>query len=147
MCHSLELRLGHDMGDISQVSQSLVNLGYRRVDLVTRRGDFAVRGGIVDVFSPLDDHPVRADFFGSVVDELTWFDVSSQRSLPDTLECLDVLPARELLLTDQVKQRARELRAEFPGLDTMLDKMSQGIAVEGMESLQPILASDLMSGH
>ena len=141
---SLELRVGHDVGDISQLAQSLVTLGYRRVDLVTRRGDFAVRGGIVDVFSPLDDHPIRVDFFGSVVDELTWFDVSSQRSLPDTVEFLDILPARELVLTDDVKQKARELRSEFPGLDTMLDKMSQGIAVEGMESLQPILAAQLV---
>jgi transcription-repair coupling factor (superfamily II helicase) len=141
---SLELRVGDDVEDISELAQLLVNLGYRRVDLVTRRGDFAVRGGIVDVFSPLDDHPVRADFFGSVVDELTWFDISSQRSLPDTVRALDVLPVRELLLTDPVKQRARELRSEFPGLDTMLDKISQGIAVEGMESLQPILAPKLI---
>jgi transcription-repair coupling factor (superfamily II helicase) len=141
---SLQLRPGQDIGDISKLADSLLTLGYRRVDLVTRRGDFAVRGGIVDVFSPLDDHPVRADLFGSVVDELTWFDVSSQRSLQDSLEFLDVLPARELPLTDQVKQRASELRSEFPGLGTMLDKISQGIAVEGMESLQPILASQLM---
>jgi transcription-repair coupling factor (superfamily II helicase) len=141
---SVQLRRGTDIGDISQLVQSLVDLGYRRVDLVTRRGDFAVRGGIVDVFSPLDDHPVRADLFGSVVDELAWFDVTSQRSLPDTLEALDILPARELLLTDRVKQRARELRSEFPGLETMLEKISQGIAVEGMESLQPILASQLV---
>ena len=142
--NSVELRVGGDVGDMSELAESLVNLGYRRVDLVTRRGDFAVRGGIVDVFSPLDDHPIRADFFGSVVDELTWFDVSSQRSLPDTVDTVEILPARELLLTDQVKQRARELVSEFPGLDTMLDKISQGIAVEGMESLQPILASELV---
>ena len=141
---SVELRVGEDYGDISELAETLVTLGYRRVDLVTRRGDFAVRGGIVDVFSPLDDHPVRADFFGSVVDELSWFDVTSQRSLPDPVNSLDILPARELLLSDQVMQRARELRSEFPGLETMLDKISQGIAPEGMESLQAILSPRLL---
>lgn len=141
---SIGVRRGEDVGDISLLAQSLVNLGYRRVDLVTRRGDFAVRGGILDVFSPLDEHPTRVDLFGSVVDELTWFDVTSQRSLPEAVATLDILPARELLLTDQVRQRAKELRSEFPGLDTMLDKIAEGIAVEGMESIQSILSSRLL---
>lgn len=140
----LSLQVGHDVGEVTAVASELVDMGYRRVDLVTRRGDFAVRGGMVDVFSPLEEHPVRADFFGSVVDEMTWFDVSSQRSLPDAPSVVDLLPARELVLTPQVCQRAKELVGEYPGLETMLEKIAQGIAVEGMESLQPILAERLI---
>ncbi|MUN65000.1 hypothetical protein GMA12_17965 [Kocuria sediminis] len=44
-----------------------------RVDMMTRRGAFAVRGAIIDVFSPVEDHPVRIEFFGDEVDELRWF--------------------------------------------------------------------------
>lgn len=141
---SVVLEAGLEVGDVSDLAATLVDLGYRRVDLVTRRGDFAVRGGIVDVFSPLSDHPVRADFFGSVVDELTWFDVTSQRSLADQVNSVDILPARELPITDDIRQRARELRGEYPGLGPMLDKIAEGIAVEGMESLQPILSPRLL---
>jgi len=141
---SLSLRLGGDAGDVSTLAENLHALGYRRVDLVTRRGDFAVRGGIVDLFNPLDDHPVRVDFFGSVVDELTWFDVSSQRSLSDPVELVDILPVRELLLTDSVRQRARELAAEYPGVEGMLEKIANGIAPEGMEALQALLSDRLV---
>ena len=51
---------------------SLAEAAYARVDMVTRRGEFAVRGGIIDVFSPVEDHPVRIEFFGDEVDELRW---------------------------------------------------------------------------
>ena len=138
------LRRGADIGDIDLLAARLIDAGYRRVDLVTRRGDFALRGGIVDIFSPLSDHPVRADLFGSVVDELTWFDVSSQRSLAEPVEEVDILPAREFLLTADVRARARELRGEYPGLEGMLEKIANGIAVEGMESLQPLLSARLL---
>lgn len=142
---SMSWRVGDDVGDMDTVISTLLGMGYRRVDLVTRRGDFAVRGGILDVFPPLGDHPVRADFFGSVLDELTWFDITTQRSLPDAVDSVDVLPARELALTPEVRQRAQELRGEYPGLEGMLDKIANGLAVEGMESLQPLLAEGLVS--
>ena len=140
---SIELVKGHTDIDIDHLAATLVEFGYRRVDLVTRRGDFAVRGGIVDLFPPLAAHPVRSDFFGSRVDELTWFDVSTQRSLPETLDSVDILPARELPITDQVRHRARQLVAEYPGVAGMLEKISQGIATDGMESLQPLLVEAL----
>jgi len=67
--------------DLLEVSRSLVELGYQRVDLVSRRGEVAVRGGILDVFPPLAAHPVRVDFFGDDIDEIREFAVSDQRSL------------------------------------------------------------------
>ena len=58
----------------------LVLLGFVRSDLVERRGDFAVRGGILDVFLPDCDHPIRIDFFGDQIEELAWFTVADQRT-------------------------------------------------------------------
>ena len=120
-------------------AETLVSLAYHRVDLVTRRGEFAIRGGILDVFPPLADHPVRADFFGSEIDELSFFSVADQRSLSEIVEAVDIPPAREMLLTDTVRSSARQLAQEYPGVTAMLDKIAEGIPVEGMESLQPIL--------
>ena len=66
--------------------RALVDAAYVRVDLVERRGEFAVRGGIVDVFPPTEEHPVRVDFFGDTVEEIRYFSVADQRSSDLTLD-------------------------------------------------------------
>ncbi|MGA1784661.1 MAG: transcription-repair coupling factor, partial [Pontimonas sp.] len=138
----LRLEKGHYDGGIEGLSSGLVALAYQRVDLVTGRVEFAVRGGIGDVFPALEDHPVRADFFGDEIDELTSFAVADQRSL-SAVDSVDVPPAREMLLTDSLRSRAKELAHEYPGVGTMLEKIANGIPVDGMESLQPALAASM----
>ncbi len=141
---ALELIRGGRGYDLSGLALELAELAYARVDLVTRRGEFAVRGGILDVFPPDAEHPVRADFFGDEIEQLRFFSVADQRSLPDDLDRVDLLPSRELLLTDAVRQRAREMEREFPSLEGMLAKIAEGMPVEGMESLAPALVGDLV---
>jgi transcription-repair coupling factor (superfamily II helicase) len=139
----VELKAG-DSADLDQVVQRLADIAYARVDLVTKRGEFAVRGGILDVFPPTDEHPMRVEFWGDEVEEIRTFAVADQR----TLELADHLwapPCRELLLTDEVRQRAAELLTENPQLAEMLDKLAAGIPVEGMESLAPALVNRLDS--
>ena len=75
----VRLRTG-DEADLEQVVADLVEAGYARVDLVEKRGDVAVRGGIVDVFPPTEEHPLRVEFFGDEVDEIRYFKVADQRS-------------------------------------------------------------------
>ncbi|WP_157156858.1 transcription-repair coupling factor [Diaminobutyricimonas sp. LJ205] len=130
--------------DLAQLASSLVELAYARVDMVTRRGEFAVRGGILDVFSPIADHPVRVDFFGDEIEQMRLFSVADQRSLPDPIDELRLPAARELLLGEPVRQRAREMLHEFPSLSAILEKLSQGIPVDGMESLAPALIDGLV---
>src|SRR6195952_918719 len=85
----------------------LVDLAYSRVDMVGKRGEFAVRGGILDVFPPTAEHPVRAEFWGDEVTELRMFSVADQRSIPEVeLDTVVAVPCRELLLTDDVRERA-----------------------------------------
>ncbi|WP_420175907.1 transcription-repair coupling factor [Luteococcus sp. OSA5] len=129
--------------DIGALSQALVGAAYNRVDLVERRGEFAVRGGIVDVFPPTEEHPVRIDFFGDEVDEIRHFTVADQRSMPSTITQVVASPCRELLLDDSVRARARELLLAHPELAEMLDKLADGHAVEGMEALTPALVDGL----
>ena len=111
--------------DLPELSARLVDLAYSRVDMVTRRGEFAVRGGIVDVFSPTDEHPLRLEFFGDELEQIRPFSVSDQRSLPDAVESAQLPPSRELLLSPAVRQRAREMQHEFPGLAQMLAKIGR----------------------
>ncbi|MEI9908003.1 MAG: hypothetical protein WDO06_09145 [Actinomycetota bacterium] len=63
----MELELGQETG-LEPLVEHLTSLAYNRTDLVERRGDFAVRGGIVDIFLPLSAHPVRVDFFGDEIE-------------------------------------------------------------------------------
>ncbi|MBK0418488.1 transcription-repair coupling factor [Leucobacter sp. CSA1] len=137
------LRAGERSDGLDAVARGLVELAYTRVDMVTRRGEFAVRGGILDVFPPTAEQAVRVDFFGDEVDQIRRFAVSDQRSAGDPLPGLELWPARELLLTDEVRERAIDLLPRFPALSTLLEKIGEGIAVEGMESLLPQLVPGL----
>ena len=83
----LELKVG-DSIDLGEAVKKLVEIGYERVEMVERRGQIAVRGGILDIFVPGNEHPLRVDFFGDEIEEVRQFLVSDQRSLdiaPDGL--------------------------------------------------------------
>ena len=70
-----------DSIDLTNAVTKLVELGYERVEIVEKRGEFAVRGGILDIFIPGSEHPLRVDFFGDEVEEIRNFSVADQRSL------------------------------------------------------------------
>lgn len=139
----VELHHG-DTADLTDVAERLVNAAYTRVDMVERRGEFAVRGGILDVFPPTEDHPLRVEFWGDEVSEIRWFAVADQRSLEIAEHGLWAPPCREILLTDAVRERAAALVEDLPGAAEMLDKLAAGVAVEGMESLAPVLVDRMV---
>lgn len=131
-----------DIVDLDETVTRLSLLAYTRVDLVERRGEFAVRGGLLDVFPPTDEHPVRVEFFGDDIDDIRHFSVADQRALDPTSHAptLAAPPCREMLMTQAVRDRARALIPAHPGLTDILDKIAEGIAVEGIEALAPVLA-------
>jgi len=148
------LHVGQEIG-FEEVIARLVELAYTRVDMVGRRGEFAVRGGILDIFAPTAEHPVRVEFWGDEVTEMRMFAVADQRSIPEIeVETLVAVACRELLLTDDVRARAAELvalaaargqtgEAAITGSVTdMLAKLAEGIPVDGMEALLPVLRPD-----
>lgn len=126
----------------------LVDLAYTRVDMVGKRGEFAVRGGILDVFPPTAEHPVRVEFWGDEISEMRMFSIADQRSIPEIpVQNVIAVPCRELLMTDDVRERAAALAAEHPthensvpgSVPDMLAKLAEGIPVDGMEALLPLL--------
>lgn len=137
--------------EFERLIERLVYLAYTRVDMVGKRGEFSVRGGILDVFPPTAEHPVRVEFWGDEISEMRMFSVADQRSIPELdVDTVVALPCRELLLTEEVKAHAAKLIAERPrtedrltgSVGEMLAKLAEGIPVDGMEALQPVLRPD-----
>ena len=128
---------------LEETARRLEAAAYTRVDMVESRGEYAVRGGILDVFPPSEPRPVRVDFFGDEIDEVSSFAVADQRTI-EALGAVTATACRELVLTDTVRERAAALADAVPGAADMLEKISQGIAVEGMESLAPVLVEAMV---
>ena len=134
-----------DQVDPSQLLDDLVRAGYRREYQVEHRGEVAVRGSIVDVFPSTADGPVRIDLWGDEVDRLSEFSVADQRSTVERAE-VEIFPCRELLPTDEVRERAAALVATEPWGREQWERLAEGQTFDGMESWLPWLVPDGRSG-
>jgi transcription-repair coupling factor (superfamily II helicase) len=124
--------------ELEDLLERLVAAGYQRTDMVERRGEVAVRGGLVDFFPPGEDHPVRVEFWGDEVEGVRSFAVASQRSLTE-LPSVEAFPCREVVLGAAERSRARQLAHEAPAAGDLLARVAEGLDVEGVESLLPLL--------
>ncbi|MGH2740807.1 MAG: transcription-repair coupling factor [Actinomycetota bacterium] len=121
------------------LAESLARLGYERTDLVSHRGEFALRGGIVDVFPGTASRPARAEFDGDLVERLRAFSPSTQTSTGDVGR-IEVFPVRELLPDENVASRAETLVPRYKDrFRDPLERLSQGLFFEGMETVAPLL--------
>lgn len=134
-----------DIVDLPNLARELENLGYTRVDMVEQRGQFSVRGGILDVFPPQEAHPLRIELWGDEVDEIRAFSLQDQRTLGVVDSGVWAVACRELLLTPHVRAKARSEMDRLPGAAEILELASQGIAAPGLESLAPILVGGMDS--
>ncbi len=97
---------------IDDIYARLFNAGYERVDLIEGRGQFAARGGIVDVFPVNEERPFRIELFDDVIESIRWFDTGSQRSY-DNAPMVRVLPARDIIHSKDTRSEGDEP----PGID------------------------------
>src|SRR5438552_2055285 len=124
--------------DPAELAAVLVAAGYRREYQVEHRGEVAVRGSIVDVFPSTATAPVRIDLWDDEVDRLNEFSVTDQRSTVD-VERIELFPCRELLPTDEVRDRAARLVGAEPWGREQWERLAEGATFEGMESWLPWL--------
>lgn len=122
--------------DLDATTARLVDMGYERNVMVERRGDFALRGGILDVFPPSCERPVRAELWGDEVVSLREFALATQRSLSD-LGAVDIAPCRELRTDDATRIAAAALAENDD--DPALSQLAAGIVEGGAERLLPRL--------
>jgi transcription-repair coupling factor (superfamily II helicase) len=133
--HGFTLRTG-ELLDLDETAGDLVAAGYERVDQVEDRGQFAIRGGLLDVFPATEDRAVRVDLFGDEIESLRWFSTFTQRSLGDAEE-VEVAPAAELA------QEYREL-AEIAALEKQEDRpdITELLPVEDFKAFLELIGGD-----
>jgi transcription-repair coupling factor (superfamily II helicase) len=124
--------------DVAELLPELVTIGYRREHQVEHRGEFAVRGGIIDVFPSTADMPVRIDLWGDEVDRLTAFSISDQRSSHD-LRAVALYGCRELVVTPALRNAASALVTRRPWGASVWENLAEGAQFDGMESWLPFL--------
>ncbi|NNL69062.1 MAG: transcription-repair coupling factor, partial [Acidimicrobiia bacterium] len=122
------------------LAERLAEFGFHRTNRVEGRGEFAVRGGIVDVYPAGADGPVRIEFWGDEVDSVRELSIATQRSGADAR--LEAYPTRELRPTTAVRERARALLTEAPWAAATWDRIAEGVLFSGMESWLPWLAPE-----
>ena len=134
--------------DPATLVERLTHLGFARVETVADRGDYAVRGGIVDFFPPRYDEPLRVDFFGDEVDGIRTFDVASQRTTA-RLEACTLLPISEVMLDDETIKRFRVSYRALAGAgaadDPMYGAVSAGQRYQGLEHWLPLFYERLQT--
>ncbi|MBC8062463.1 MAG: transcription-repair coupling factor [Clostridiaceae bacterium] len=86
-----------DIVDLRKFSEQLVQAGYERAEMVEGKGQFSLRGGILDIYSPIENMPYRIEFFGDEVDSIRSFNLQSQRSI-DKIKKVEIFPAKEIIL-------------------------------------------------
>lgn len=134
------VKSGDDHGFERLVAELTVH-GYHRTDRVEARGEYAVRGGIVDVFPAQDTSAYRVEFWGDEVDEIRSFAIGSQRSV-DLVPSIEIYPARELRPDTGVRKKAEKLLAEQPWAAETWDRIAAGLTFQGIESWLPWLAEE-----
>jgi transcription-repair coupling factor (superfamily II helicase) len=147
--HSFELRAG-ELLDLDECAQALVESGYERVEQVEDRGQFAIRGGILDLYPATAERAVRVELFDIEIESLRTFSTFTQRSL-EALETVEVAPAAELALEHRsLAEAAVELgeRADVAELlpverfGAFLDLVGERplVLLAGVEDISPVLA-------
>ncbi|MEO8113456.1 MAG: transcription-repair coupling factor, partial [Phenylobacterium sp.] len=114
--------------------------GYQRASTVSERGEFAIRGGVIDVFPPSAEEPVRLDLFGDTLESIRAFDPETQRSTKQ-LKAVDLLPVSEALLDPEAVSRFRTSYLETFGAagdDPLYATVSEGGRRAGMEHFLPL---------
>ncbi len=131
--------------DIKEISQRLVDMGYIRVSKIDGKGQFSVRGGIVDVFSASGKNPVRFDFFGDEITDIFEFDIFSQRRIKK-IKHFDILPAREVMAKDiasciaSLKAQKKATKAERLSeiVERDIERLEDGLYIENPDRYLPL---------
>ena len=141
-----ELIMTGEMVDRDRLVEKLVSGGYARTVIVEEPGDFSVRGGILDIFSPLYAEPLRIEFFGNMVETMRFFSPTTQKKTEDVAEAV-ILPAKEAVLEKnqmprivaRIREQAVESEMPLTRLRRIVDQIQNENGIAGRESLLPLI--------
>jgi transcription-repair coupling factor (superfamily II helicase) len=145
-----ELIIAGEEVDREQLIEKLVAGGYLHTAIAEEPGDFSVRGGILDIFSPLYANPLRIEFFGDFIESIRLFSAASQRKVKNINEAV-ILPAREAVLhkaflpqiISRIRTRASEMNVRVTQVREIIDSLKHNQVFAGIESLIPLIYSEL----
>ncbi|MDW8801673.1 transcription-repair coupling factor [Clostridium sp. A1-XYC3] len=139
--HTFTMSVGKTL-DLEKLSEKLVQCGYERVEIVEAKGQFSVRGGIMDVYSPISAEPYRVELFGDEIDSIRSFNLESQRSIEKVKE-IELFPAKEIILdSDKIRKGYDNIEKD---LNIISSKFKNSKNKEAMEKIQGIIRKDLES--
>lgn len=98
--HTVSINVGDEV-DFKELSKILVEAGYDRVDVVEGKGEFSLRGGLLDLFPTNSIYPYRIELFGDEIDSIRTFNTESQRSI-EKVNSIEVFPAKEIIIDDEI---------------------------------------------
>ncbi|KXZ40602.1 transcription-repair coupling factor (superfamily II helicase) [Alkalithermobacter thermoalcaliphilus JW-YL-7 = DSM 7308] len=118
--------------------KKLVSIGYERVSKVESLGQFSVRGGIIDIYSPNYENPIRIELFDDEIDSIRIFDFISQRSI-EKLNNFEIVPAREFIYPEDINLSLKKIKSEIKDstsedIYSDIEKINQKIYFEGIEN-------------
>ncbi|MBR4409825.1 MAG: transcription-repair coupling factor, partial [Firmicutes bacterium] len=120
----VKITLGEEL-DVELVKERLVQLGYERMGVVEARGEYSIRGGIIDIYTPDGEYPYRIELFGTEVDSIRTFNIDTQRSV-ENLKFVEIYPAEQVLLEkDQFREAAEKVRKEYTAAAKRMEKKSE----------------------
>ena len=145
-----ELVIAGEEIDRDRLIAKLIAGGYTKTAIVEEPGDFSIRGGIVDIFSPLYPDPLRIEFFGDLVESIRFFSASNQRKIKNMDEAV-ILPAKEVILKEsslphiisRIRVLASELEVPVTHARNIIDKIRNDGELPGIESLIPLIYPQL----
>lgn len=150
MSRYAELIVEGEETDREHLITKLIEGGYTKTTIVEEPGDFSVRGGIIDIFSPLYPDPLRIEFFGDLVESLRFFSAFSQRKIKPVREAV-ILPAKEVIVTKQllpqvisrIRVQANELEVPVTQVRKVIDTIKNDPGFSGIESLISLIYPQL----
>jgi len=128
-----------ELADFDAVVAALADAGYHRTDRVEGRGEFAVRGGIIDVFPAQSYEPARVEFWGDEIEDIRSFSIATQRAA-ESLASLEAYPAREVRVDSDLAERAVKLAQTERWAAETWDRVAANVMFAGIESWLPWLA-------
>lgn len=129
-----------DILNLQDFAYKLVQCGYERVDLVDGKGQFSIRGGIMDIYPPISSSPYRIELFGDEIDSIRTFNPESQRSI-EKIDRIEVFPAKEIILTKENIERGYKNISE--DLETLLRSLKNKKNKEAYDKIQKTITGYL----
>ena len=146
LCDYAELVMVEEDIDRDRLANKLISSGYERSSMVEEPGDFSIRGGIFDIFSPLYSDPIRIELFGDTVESIRFFSAGTQRTIKNIPEAV-ILPARETILKsshltqiiNRIRKQSSKLNIPVTKARALIHRIRKEGVFPGIESLIPLI--------